>query len=92
MEYLKLFSNTVLPMIMSIGGGMFAMHALHYLLNGMKESIMGMIGIISALELRVRSMTNELFKIDLLVMNRLGLQPDLERVARTQSKDDLRRD
>ena len=92
MEFLKLFSNTVLPMIMSIAGGMFALHALRYLLDGMKSSILGMIGIINALEIRARAMSHQLSKIDLLVMNRLGLQPDLDRVARLMSKDDYRRD
>ena len=50
-----------------------------------------------SLENRARTMSNEMVKIDLLVSSALGLNPDIERVARAENfvedgKVDVRRD
>jgi hypothetical protein len=50
-----------------------------------------------SLETRARVMSNEMIKIDLLVSSALGLNPDIDRVARAENfvedgKVDVRRD
>jgi len=41
---------------------------------------------------RIRTMNNDLIRIDALVSSRFGLRVDLERLARTDGKTDARRD
>ena len=53
--------------------------------------------IVNSLENRVRTMNNEMIKIDLLVSSALELRPDIERISRSENfiedgKVDVRRD
>jgi len=51
-----------------------------------------MSGIISALDNRVKSMNNDMIKLDILISHALGLRPDEERISRADGKKDARRD
>jgi hypothetical protein len=44
------------------------------------------------LENRIETMNNDLIHIDTLVSSALELKPDLERIARSDGKDDARKD
>ena len=49
-------------------------------------------GIIMALDNRVKTMNHDIIRIDTLMSNSLGLQPDVDRIARADGKNDARRD
>ncbi len=44
------------------------------------------------LENRIETMNNDLIHIDTLVSSALELKPDLERISRSDGKDDARKD
>lgn len=55
-------------------------------------SINGLTGIIKALDNRVKTMNHDVIRIDTLMSNALGVNPDLDRIARADGKHDARRD
>ena len=55
-------------------------------------SINGLTGIIKALDNRVKTMNHDVIRIDTLMSNALGVNPDVDRIARADVKHDARRD
>ena len=49
-------------------------------------------GMISALDLRVKTMNNEVIRIDTLISTVVGVRPDLDRIARADGQKDARKD
>ena len=47
---------------------------------------------IMALDNRVRTMNNDVIRIDTLICQMLGIRPDMERISRTDGKTDARKD
>ena len=90
-EYIKFFSETLTPIIGSCALGGFIFTALKFVLGDVITSVRTFAAIVSALENRVRITSNELIKIDVTVSAKLGLRPDLDRIARSV-RDDCRRD
>lgn len=90
-EYIKFFSDTVTPILGSCALGGFIFTALKFILADVITSVRTFAAIVSALENRVRITSNELVKIDVTVSAKLGLRPDLDRIARSV-RDDCRRD
>jgi hypothetical protein len=91
-ELFKLISDLGFPIAAAIAGGYFMFLTIKLLLAGVLSSVKGMMGIITALDNRVKTMNHEVLRIDALVSNALGLKPDLDRIARADGKNDARRD
>jgi hypothetical protein len=91
-EVFKLISDLGFPIAAAIAGGYFMFLTIKLLLAGVLSSVKGMMGIITALDNRVKTMNHEVLRIDALVSNALGLKPDLDRIARADGKTDARRD
>jgi len=96
-EVFQLISEVGLPIAGALVMGFF----IFVIIKQMFESIVDSIGTLTmfaeSLENRARTMSNEMIKIDLLVSSALGLNPDIERVARAENfvedgKVDVRRD
>ena len=49
-------------------------------------------GIIMALDNRIKTMNNDMIKLDLLISHALKLRPDEERISRADGKTDARKD
>jgi hypothetical protein len=49
-------------------------------------------GIVKALDNRVKTMNNDMIKLDILISHTLDLTPDAERISRADGKEDARRD
>ena len=49
-------------------------------------------GMISALDNRVKTMNNEVVRIDTLISTVVGVKPDLQRIARADGQKDARKD
>ena len=73
-------------------GGVFIVILLKYSLAGVVSDVKSISGLAGMLNNRVRTMNNDLIRIDALVSSRFGLRVDLERLARTDGKTDARKD
>ena len=91
-EIFKLISDLGFPIAAAVAGGYFMFLTIKLLLAGVLSAVKGMMGIITALDNRVKTMNHEVLRIDALVSNALGLKPDLDRIARSDGKTDARRD
>lgn len=81
-----------LPVAAATVMGMFIYIILKYILGGVVGSVKGLHGIIMGLENRVETMNNDLIHIDTLISAALHLRPDLDRIARSDGKNDARKD
>ena len=81
-----------LPVAAASVMGMFIYIILKYILGGVVGSVKGLHGIIMGLENRVETMNNDLIHIDTLLSAALHLSPDLDRIARSDGKNDARKD
>ena len=62
------------------------------IINGIVNSIKFIESVISQLDNRVKTMNNDILKIDQEVSEQLGLPIDTDRVARADGKTDARKD
>jgi len=80
-----------LPVAAAITMGVFIYIILKYILGGVVGSVKGLHGIIMGLENRIDTMNNDLIHIDTLISAALHLKPDLDRIARSDGKNDARK-
>ena len=90
--FFTLLAEFGLPIASSAVMGGFIYIILKYILG----SVIGQVGshhaIITQLDNRIRTMNNDMMKLDLLISHALELKPDEERIARADGKKDARRD
>jgi hypothetical protein len=91
-EIFKLISDLGFPIAAAIAGGYFMFLTIKLLLAGVLSSVKGMMGIIIALDNRVKTMNHEVIRVDMQISNALGLKPDTDRIARADGKSDCRKD
>ena len=81
-----------LPVAAASVMGVFIYIILKYILCGIVGSVKSLHGIIMGLENRIDTMNNDLIHIDTLMSSALNLKPDLDRIARSDGKNDARKD
>ena len=81
-----------LPVAAAPTMGVFIYIILKYILGGVVGSVKSLHGIIMGLENRITTMNNDLIHIDTLLSSALHLKPDLDRIARSDGKNDARKD
>ena len=81
-----------LPVAASTVMGFFIYLVIKYILESVVGQVNGMHGIIMGLENRVKNMNNDMIKLDILISSALNLRPDLDRVSRSDGKEDARKD
>jgi len=91
-DVFKIIGDLGFPIATALAGGYFVYLTIKLLLAGVLSSVKGMASIITALDNRVKTMNHDVVRIDTIVSNALGLQPDVERIARADGKSDARRD
>ena len=91
-SFWKLVAELGLPIVAAIGLGSFIMIIIKYILGGIVGKIKFIESVISQLDNRVKTMNNDIVKIDQEVSDQLGLPIDTERVARSDGKSDARKD
>ena len=96
-DIFQLISDVGLPIAGALTMGFFIFIIIKQIFEGIVENIKTLTMFCEALENRARTMSNETVKIDLLVSSALGLNPDIERIARAENfiedgKIDVRRD
>lgn len=90
--FLDILVKFGLPVAAATVMGMFIYIILKYILGGIVGSVKGLHGIIMGLENRIETMNNDLIHIDTLMSSALHLRPDLDRIARSDGKNDARKD
>ena len=91
-SFWKLVAELGLPIVAAIGMGAFVMIIIKYILGGIVNSIKFIENVITQLDNRVKTMNNDILKIDQEVSEQLGIPVDTDRVARADGKEDARKD
>ena len=81
-----------LPVASAVVMGIFIYMILKYILESVVGQVSGIHGIIMALDNRIKTMNNDMIKLDLLISHALKLRPDEDRISRADGKPDARRD
>ncbi len=88
----KLISDVGFPIASALAGGYFVFLTLKFILSGVQSSIRNLTSIIQSLDNRVRTMNHDIVRIDLMISSALDVQPDIDRIARSDGKNDTRKD
>ncbi|HIG58065.1 MAG TPA: hypothetical protein EYQ21_01515 [Flavobacteriales bacterium] len=91
-EYLSLVTDVGFPIVASLAGGYFVFLTLSFILDGVLDDIKQQRMFSKALDGRVKTMNNEIIRIDLKMCRAFGVKPDLDRVARADGQKDARKD
>ena len=91
-QFFKLVAELGLPIAATVGMGVFILFIIKYILNGILGSIKFIESVIVQLDNRVKTMNNDVIKIDQQVSEQLGLPVDTDRIARADGKTDSRKD
>jgi len=75
------------PIAAAIIAFYFVYLTIKFILAGVTNSVNGMAKIIRGLDSRVFTMTNQLIIIDIKVSTALGLNPDYDRISRSELRD-----
>jgi len=81
-----------LPVASAVVMGIFIYIILKYILDSVVGQVKGIHGIIMALDNRIKTMNNDMIKLDLLISHAVKLRPDEDRISRADGKTDARRD
>lgn len=91
-DLIKLVSEVGFPITAALASGYFIFLTMRFILDGVTSSVSRMSGIISSLDNRVKTMNHDVIRIDTQMSSVLGIQPDLSRIARSDGKEDTRKD
>ena len=76
----------------ALAGGFFIVLLIKYILESVVGQANTLHGMISQLDNRVKTMNNDVIRIDTLISQGVGIRPDLNRIARADGKKDARKD
>ena len=91
-DFLKVVTDVGFPIAGPLGCGAFVFIILKFILNEITSGVKGIGGMIKSLENRVQTMNNDIVKIDTLVSYAFNKQPNLDRLAANEGKEDARKD
>jgi hypothetical protein len=75
-----------------LGGGLFIIILLKYILASVVDATSNLNMLITALDNRVKTINNEIVRLDSLVCHVLGVKPDVRRMSAADGKEDARKD
>ena len=81
-----------LPVASATVMGIFIYIILKYILDSVISQVNTMHGIIMGLDNRIKTMYNDMLKLDVQVSDALDLRQDEDRIARADGKKDARKD
>jgi len=90
--FLDILVQFGLPVAAAAVMGVFIYIILKYILAGVVEQVGTITMLISALDNRIKTMNHDMIKLDILISSALQLRPDLDRVSRSDGKEDARKD
>ena len=95
MDFLSLVADVGFPIASALAGGFFVFLTLKFILVGVLHNIKTQRGFVQSLDNRVKTMNNELLRIDILMCRSFDiplLSADLNRIARADGQKDARKD
>ena len=92
MEAFKLIADLGFYIAAGIGGGFLIILLLKYILQSIVNSARSLKGMIEALDNRVKTINNEIVRLDALICHALGIKPDTRRLSAADGKEDARKD
>jgi|TARA_B100001059_G_scaffold193991_1_gene197972 hypothetical protein len=81
-----------LPVAASSAMGVFIYIILKYILESVIGQVNSIHGIIMGLDNRIKTMNNDMIKLDVQISDALDLRQDEDRIARADGKTDARKD
>jgi hypothetical protein len=92
MDFLQLVADVGFPIAAALAGGFFVFLTLRFILDGVLSSIKTQRGFVQGLDGRVKTMNNEVIRIDAKISKAFNLKLDLDRIARADGQKDSRKD
>ena len=92
MEAFSLIADLGFSIAAVVIGGVFFIFFLKYILDSVVSSAESLNGMISSLDNRIKTINNEIVRLDALVCHVLGVKPDTRRMSAADGKDDSRKD
>ncbi len=92
MEIFEIISELGFTITAVLAGGVFIIILLKYILATVVESVSTLNIMITGLDNRVKTINNEIVKLDALVCHVLGVKPDTRRLSAADGKEDARKD
>ena len=90
--FLEILVQFGLPVAAAAVMGIFIYIILKYILAGVVGQVATITMLISALDNRIKTMNHDMIKLDILISSALNLRPDLDRISRSDGKEDARKD
>ena len=90
--FLDILVQFGLPVAAAAVMGVFIYIILKYILAGVVGQVGTITMLISAVDNRIKTMNHDMIKLDILISSALNLRPDLDRVSRSDGKEDARKD
>ena len=90
--FLDILVDFGLPVAGAMVMGVFIYIILKYILAGVVGQVATIKMLLSALDNRIKTMNHDMIKLDILISSALNLRPDLDRVSRSDGKEDARKD
>tara|TARA_Y100001938_G_scaffold96374_1_gene131865 strand:+ start:85 stop:366 length:282 start_codon:yes stop_codon:yes gene_type:complete len=90
--FLQILVDFGLPVAAAMVMGIFIYIILKYILAGVVGQVATITMLISALDNRIKTMNHDMIKLDILISSALQLRPDLDRISRSDGKEDARKD
>ena len=91
-EWLSLITDVGFPIVAALVSGYFVFLTLNFILNGVLDDIKQQRMFSIALNNRVKTMNNEIVRIDVKMCQAFGIKPDYDRIARADGQKDARKD
>jgi len=92
MEAFKLIADLGFSIAAVLGGGFFIILLLKYILESIVNKAQSLNSMISSLDNRVKTINNEIVRLDALICHALGIKPDTRRLSAADGKEDSRKD
>jgi small-conductance mechanosensitive channel len=92
MEIFNLISELGFTVTAVLAGGMFIIILLKYILASVVDTTATLNIMISGLDNRVKTINNDMVRLDSLVCHVLGVKPDVRRMSAADGKEDARKD
>ena len=92
MEAFKLIADLGFSIAAVLGGGFFIILLLKYILESIVIKAQALNSMISSLDNRVKTINNEIVRLDALICHALGIKPDTRRLSAADGKEDSRKD
>ena len=92
MEVFTIIAELGFTVTAVLAGGFFIIILLKYILASVVDSTQTLNSLITALDNRVKTINNEIVRLDSLVCHVLGVKPDVRRMSAADGKEDARKD